>query len=200
MAAPANSTIGRPDRMPTWVSDRCRSSWISGMTGGTARMVSRSATPASQSRASARSGDHQMARRCGTLSTAPIASSVKTTIPMKTPRGAPWSSSAAEHQRRKNAGDVIAGGDESEHPAERAGRGDLAHDQVARRHHQAAGEAGDRHHQHEQDRAEVEAADQQRRDRGCTPNPAPRSGDGASGVRRCSRRSARRPRSAAGCR
>jgi CP family cyanate transporter-like MFS transporter len=26
MAAPANSTIGRPDRMPTCVSDRCRSS------------------------------------------------------------------------------------------------------------------------------------------------------------------------------
>ncbi len=50
-AASANSTSGNPDRMPTWVSVRCRSSWISRITGGTARMVSRRLIPASHSNA-----------------------------------------------------------------------------------------------------------------------------------------------------
>jgi hypothetical protein len=39
--------------MPTCVADMCRSSWISGMTGGTARSVSRKALPASHNNRSA---------------------------------------------------------------------------------------------------------------------------------------------------
>src|SRR6266498_4692674 len=49
-AAMANRTMGRPERTPTPVPDRRRSDWMSAMTGGTARMLSRRATPASQSR------------------------------------------------------------------------------------------------------------------------------------------------------
>src|SRR5215475_751480 len=49
-AAIANRTIGRPERMPTSVPDRRRSAWIDKITGGTARMLSRRPTPASQSR------------------------------------------------------------------------------------------------------------------------------------------------------
>src|SRR5262245_65246087 len=49
-AATAKRIMGRPERMPTSVPERRRSDWISAMTGGTARMLSRSATPASQSR------------------------------------------------------------------------------------------------------------------------------------------------------
>src|SRR5262249_26857697 len=49
-AAIANRTIGRPERTPTSVPDRRRSAWIGKMTGGTARMLSRRPTPASQSR------------------------------------------------------------------------------------------------------------------------------------------------------
>src|SRR5215831_980134 len=52
-AAIANRTIGRPERMPTSVPDRRRSDWIDKMTGGTARMLSRRPTPASQSRPAA---------------------------------------------------------------------------------------------------------------------------------------------------
>ena len=48
-AAIANSIDGRPVRMPIWVALKDSSSWISGMTGGTANMVRRSATPASHS-------------------------------------------------------------------------------------------------------------------------------------------------------
>jgi hypothetical protein len=49
IAAPANNTGGKPVRMPTWVSDMPRSVRISGMTGGTARIVMRNPLPASQS-------------------------------------------------------------------------------------------------------------------------------------------------------
>src|SRR5262249_35160314 len=49
-AASANRIMGRPERMPTSVPERRKSDWISAMTGGTARMLSRSATPASHSR------------------------------------------------------------------------------------------------------------------------------------------------------
>src|SRR6516225_10607347 len=49
-AAIANRTIGRPDRTPTSVPDRRRSAWIDKITGGTASMLSRRPTPASQSR------------------------------------------------------------------------------------------------------------------------------------------------------
>ena len=52
-AAAASSIDGRPVRMPTCVADMCNWSWISGMTGGTDRMVSRRALPASQSSSSA---------------------------------------------------------------------------------------------------------------------------------------------------
>src|SRR5579871_2249595 len=45
-AASMNRTGGSPDRMPTCVSDRASSSWIARISGGTARMVSRSPTPA----------------------------------------------------------------------------------------------------------------------------------------------------------
>ena len=65
---------------------------MSGMTGGTARMVSRSAMPASQSSSSARSGEimrFYCARRRGTLATATIESSVKPPIMKKIARGAP---------------------------------------------------------------------------------------------------------------
>ena len=46
-AAMANSIDGRPVRMPIWVALSLSSSWMSGMTGGTANMVSRKATPLS---------------------------------------------------------------------------------------------------------------------------------------------------------
>jgi hypothetical protein len=46
-AAKANSIDGNPVRIPIWVALRRSSSWISGMTGGTAKMVSRKPTPAS---------------------------------------------------------------------------------------------------------------------------------------------------------
>ena len=46
----ANSASGSPIRSPIWVSDIRRSSWISGITGGTTKSVSRMAKPASQSR------------------------------------------------------------------------------------------------------------------------------------------------------
>src|SRR5215470_16091202 len=49
-AAIANRIIGRPERMPTSVPDRRRSAWIDKITGGTARMLNRRPTPASQSR------------------------------------------------------------------------------------------------------------------------------------------------------
>src|SRR5262249_25369488 len=52
-AASANSTIGMPERMPTAVPDRPRSAWIDKITGGTARMLSRRPTPASQSKPAA---------------------------------------------------------------------------------------------------------------------------------------------------
>ena len=101
MAAPANSTIGRPDRMPIWVSDRCRSSWISGMTGGTARMVRRSATPASQSSSRARSGEIMMQLGAAArTTTAQIASRVKPATMKKIARGEPWSSRAPNSERR----------------------------------------------------------------------------------------------------
>src|SRR5262245_14391200 len=48
-AAIANRIMGRPERTPTSVPDRCRSAWMSAMTGGTARMLSRRANPSSQS-------------------------------------------------------------------------------------------------------------------------------------------------------
>ena len=48
IAAQANSTGGRPVRMPTCVSDIAKSARIGGMTGGTARIVMRSPAPASQ--------------------------------------------------------------------------------------------------------------------------------------------------------
>ncbi len=50
-AAQANSTTGRPARMPTSVSDMWNSSWIAGISGGTARIVIRSPLPASHSKA-----------------------------------------------------------------------------------------------------------------------------------------------------
>src|SRR5262245_25128437 len=49
-AAIANRIVGRPERRPTSVPDRRRSDWMSAMTGGTARTVSRRFTPASHSR------------------------------------------------------------------------------------------------------------------------------------------------------
>src|SRR5262249_55872734 len=49
-AAIANRTIGRPERMPTSVPDRRRSAWIDKIIGGTAKMLSRRPTPASQSK------------------------------------------------------------------------------------------------------------------------------------------------------
>src|SRR5262245_24413715 len=52
-AAIPNSTIGSPVRTPTSVPDSCKSAWMSKMTGGTARIVSRRPTPASQSRLTA---------------------------------------------------------------------------------------------------------------------------------------------------
>jgi hypothetical protein len=52
-AAAANSIDGRPVRMPICVADIRNWSWISGITGGTARIVSRRALPASQSSSSA---------------------------------------------------------------------------------------------------------------------------------------------------
>ena len=45
----ANSIDGDPVKMPIWVALRFKSSWMSGMTGGTAKIVSRRATPVSQS-------------------------------------------------------------------------------------------------------------------------------------------------------
>src|SRR5205807_3292874 len=51
-AASANSSEGSPVRTPTWVSDRFRSAWIAGSTGGTASTVARNPAPASQSNVS----------------------------------------------------------------------------------------------------------------------------------------------------
>ena len=45
-------TSGMPISAPTWVSVMCRSSWISGITGGTTSSGIRIAAPASQSSAS----------------------------------------------------------------------------------------------------------------------------------------------------
>src|SRR3954471_16533062 len=52
-AARPNRTIGRPVRIPISVPDSCKSAWMSEMTGGTARIVSRNPTPASQSKLAA---------------------------------------------------------------------------------------------------------------------------------------------------
>ncbi len=49
-AATAKIASGRPISRPTCVSDMCSSLWMSGITGGMARIVIRIATPASQSR------------------------------------------------------------------------------------------------------------------------------------------------------
>src|SRR5262249_55990055 len=49
----ANRITGNPERMPISVPERCRSPWMSAITGGTARIVSRRPTPASQSRPTA---------------------------------------------------------------------------------------------------------------------------------------------------
>ena len=110
-------SAGRTGCRPAFPTGAGRS-WISGMTGGTARIVRRSAMPASQSSSSARIvsdqltsiwfqhdlvrkpvptfRDHaQAARRRGTLATATIDSSVKAAVTKKIARGSPWSSSAA---------------------------------------------------------------------------------------------------------
>src|SRR5262245_45648181 len=60
-AAMANSIDGRPVRIPTWVALRFISSWMIGMTGGTAKIVNRNAAPEShrssnEFRSRARSG------------------------------------------------------------------------------------------------------------------------------------------------
>src|SRR5512146_1510338 len=47
MAAAARSRVGRVPSVPISVSLRCSSVWMSGMTGGTARSVSRRPRPAS---------------------------------------------------------------------------------------------------------------------------------------------------------
>ena len=49
IAASANMLSGMPIKSPTWVSLMCRSSWMSGITGGTASSGMRMVTPASQS-------------------------------------------------------------------------------------------------------------------------------------------------------
>ena len=64
-AAMANRMSGRPERIPISVPDSLRSAWINGMTGGTARMVSRSPTPASQSRLAAAQNSRMDAPGCG---------------------------------------------------------------------------------------------------------------------------------------
>jgi hypothetical protein len=51
-AASASSIDGSPVRIPTCVADRSSPSWMSGISGGTARTVRRSAFPVSQSRTS----------------------------------------------------------------------------------------------------------------------------------------------------
>ena len=51
-AAKANNIDGSPVSTPIWVALRFNSSWIIGMTGGTANIVSRRAMPTSQSRSS----------------------------------------------------------------------------------------------------------------------------------------------------
>jgi hypothetical protein len=48
-AAVARSSTGRATRTPTAFSSRCRSWWMSGITGGTASMVTRRSIPPSQS-------------------------------------------------------------------------------------------------------------------------------------------------------
>ena len=64
---------------------------MSGMTGGTARMVSRNAMPASQSSSSARSGEimSQAARRRGTMTTRKIEMRANAAVVKKIDRGAP---------------------------------------------------------------------------------------------------------------
>ena len=66
----------------------------------------------------------------------------------------------AKDQRRNDAADVEAGGDEAEHEAIGARRRDRAHDQVARGHGQAREEARGGHHQHEREGGESDASDQ----------------------------------------
>ena len=103
MAAPANNTIGMPERIPIWVFERLRSRWISGMTGGTARMVRRSALPASQSSNNAVTKPiagaamcRQAARRRGTLTTVIKARMAVTASVRNTARGSPRSISAPQ--------------------------------------------------------------------------------------------------------
>src|SRR5579871_464240 len=62
IAAHANSTTGRPARMPTSVSDMSRSWWISGISGGTANMVIRMPLPASHKRATRTSSGADLPR------------------------------------------------------------------------------------------------------------------------------------------
>jgi hypothetical protein len=50
IAATAQVATGTPIRIPTWVSLRCRSWWISGITGGTPMTGMRIAAPASHNR------------------------------------------------------------------------------------------------------------------------------------------------------
>ena len=52
-AAIANSIDGSPVRMPICVAFSAKSSWMRGMTGGTAKMVNRKAVPTSHSSTSA---------------------------------------------------------------------------------------------------------------------------------------------------
>ncbi len=55
--------------------------------------------------------------------------------PSQRPAGRlPWSRMAPKHHRHDDAADIEAVGDEAEHLAERTGRGDVAHQHVARRH------------------------------------------------------------------
>src|SRR6516165_10123761 len=60
-AASANRSDGRPVSTPTSVSLSARSAWISGMTGGTARMVRRSPMPTSHNRATGSSAWRKLA-------------------------------------------------------------------------------------------------------------------------------------------
>ena len=73
-----------------------------------------------------------------------------------TSRGLPWSMMAPKASGATMPPRLKAGGDEAEHLAERAGRGHLAHDHVARRHHEAEAETGERHHQHQRAGAEID--------------------------------------------
>ena len=101
-----------------------------------------------RSRAAAMSG--QPARRRGTLTTATIASTAAAASARNDGARLAVVHQRAEDQRRHDAGDVEAGGDEAEHLAVGAGRRHLAHDHVARRHQRAGAEAGQRHHRDQQ--------------------------------------------------